>query len=111
MEYNKECEVFNQFVNTFLRNEEGLKVAFNREHRTRQQAIFKVMCSLIEHMSTDEFRTDGRNEMSKDVAKKLIRGFEHETMEELIKSGEKKENAEKYSKYEWYKPSKCLSLI
>ncbi len=57
---------------------------FSREHRTLQQSMFKVVIGLIIYMASDEFRTDGRNEASKEMAKAFIEGYASSAKEKEI---------------------------
>jgi chaperonin GroEL (HSP60 family) len=69
---------FSDLVNTGYNYSEyakGFQNAFSRQHRTLQQNMFRVMLQQIEHMATDEYRTDGRNEDSKEVAKAIVESF------------------------------------
>ena len=54
---------------------EAIVEQFKREHRTLQQSMFRVILTLIISMTKDDYHTDGRNEYSKEVAKKLICGY------------------------------------
>lgn len=53
-------------------------IEFRKVHRTNQQAMFKLMLKVMEYIASDEFRTDGRNEQSKIIAKQLLAGFQKE---------------------------------
>ena len=50
----------------------------NREHRTIQQAFTKMMFQWIEHVSSDNYRTDLRNEDSKKCASIMVDAFKKE---------------------------------
>jgi hypothetical protein len=84
---------------------------FSREHRTLQQSSFRLILQLIEYMASDEYRTDGRNEESKKMAKTLLTGFREHKKKEFILQGYSEEQAESYLKYDFDKPSKYLPLI
>lgn len=66
------------YVNTFTADHDAFIKAFCSEHRTLQQSSFRMMLKLIEHMASDDYRTDARNDQSKVIAKKLIAGFKNE---------------------------------
>lgn len=83
---------------------------FCRQHRTLQQSSFRMILALVEHVASDEYRTDGRNEGSKNVARKLLKGFEHEYHNDLRAQGVSELNIAG-SVGENYKPSKFLSFI
>lgn len=68
-------EDFSDLVNNFNFESKPFIQAFSRQHRTLQQNMFRTMVDLIIFMSSDEYRTDGRNEGSKALAKKLIAGY------------------------------------
>ena len=92
---------------------------YKREHRTLQQSMFKVVMSIIVMVSQDGYATDGRNEYSKVVAKKLIAGFaEMDKLNEkevLMKIGysekEAEVKAEEYKKRFLENPIIYLPLV
>ena len=95
------------YVNTFSndRNKEFAK-ALSCEHRTLQQSTLRLMLETIEMMASEEYRTDGRNESSKQVAQRLMTGFAKEValsqnipVEDVLKS------------WDVYRPSKWLGHI
>ena len=47
----------------------------SRQHRTLQQNFTRLCLKWLEYVASDEYRTDGRNEQSKDIAQKLLAGF------------------------------------
>lgn len=50
-------------------------LAFQKCHNTHQQNIFRMILKLIEFMASDDFRVDGRNAQSKQVAQQMLAGF------------------------------------
>jgi hypothetical protein len=95
------------YVNTFSndRNRQFAQALF-REHRTLQQSTLRMMLETIEAMAQDDYRTDGRNESSKQVAKRIMKGFakviaeeQNIPVEDVLKS------------WDVYKPSKWLGYI
>ena len=95
------------YVNSFDRekNRQFAK-ALSREHRTLQQSTMRLMLETIEHMASDDYTTDPRNEQSKMVAKRLMTGFAKEvalsqniTVEEVTKN------------WDVYRPSQWLGTI
>jgi len=52
--------------------------AMSREHRTLQQNFARLIFSYIEFMASDEYRTDGRNEASKQLAMDIVRMYNDE---------------------------------
>ncbi len=87
--------------------------AFCCEHRTHQQANFRLMMKLVEHMASDKYRFDGRNEQARGVAKRLIKGHEMEFQKELITQGTSPERAAEYAgeNGEYFLPSRFLGVI
>jgi len=73
----KLLDQFSDLVNNFSHEDQakGFQNAFSRQHRTLQQNMFRVMLSQIEYIASDEYRTDGRNENSKEVAKTIVESF------------------------------------
>ena len=85
---------------------------FCRQHRTLQQSAFGMMLELMEHMTTEDYRTDGRNEDSKKIAKTLIDGFKEAKKKEYIAEGTSEARATEYVSGEYgSKPSKYLPTI
>jgi len=79
---------------------------FCRKHRTLQQSMFRVILSLLVQMTTENYRTDGRNEQSKDIAQKLIRGYADQIKEEYLDESPERRGDEYYEKKaEEYKQS------
>lgn len=83
-----------------------LALSLSSEHRTLQQQTMKVFLEFVEFATTDDFRTDGRNEASKEVAKKLIRGFV-----KIISEERNIPESEVIKNWDVYRPSKWLPLI
>jgi len=72
-------DAVNKGVDTEIMHEQ-----YDREHRTLQQSMFREIIAIICHVANDNYRTDGRNEESKAMAKKFIAGYA-----EVIKQEEK----------------------
>ncbi len=107
------AEILTDFVNTSNNEkfDEFVK-AFSNEHRTLQQLGLGLMLRLIEHMASDEYKTDLRNEESKKIAKTLIKGFNLAKKLEYVDEGISEAKAEEYMSTESAKkPSKYLPLI
>jgi hypothetical protein len=85
--------------------------AFKCQHRTLQQSAFKMMLELMEEMTTENYRVDGRNEVSKDIATDLIEGFKLVLEKRYIAEGISAERAAEYVSNDGGKPSKYLPLI
>jgi len=90
------------YVNTFGDKSQEFCQAMSVEHRTLQQSFTKLCLKWLEHVASDEYRTDGRNEQSQKIAKELLDGFK----EKQIKEGYTGETLKLMSK-----PSGYLSCI
>jgi hypothetical protein len=95
----KLIEDFSNLVNNFSFEPDSFIEAFSRQHRTLQQNMFRVIINLVISVSKDSYATDGRNEQSKAMAKKLIAGYALITKEEekqrMLKQGCGEEFSEK----------------
>lgn len=89
---------FGSLVNNFNFDAKPFIEAFTREHRTLQQSMFRTIIELVCFMASDEYRTDGRNEQSKEMAKMLVRGYAEAMKEKelkcLVRAGYDNETAE-----------------
>lgn len=65
LEIGRYCNSYNVPMDKF-------NAQMSREHRTLQQTFTKLCLSWIEHVASDEYRTDGRNFESKIICKDLI---------------------------------------
>jgi len=63
------------FLNTFGDKSPDFIEAMSCDHRTLQQSFTRLALQWIEHVGSSEYRTDGRNEGSHKVCKKMIRAF------------------------------------
>lgn len=59
-------------LNTFCFSEKKFCEAMDREHRTLQQSFTRLCLAWIAHCAEDAYRTDGRNEYSKTICKKIV---------------------------------------
>jgi hypothetical protein len=66
----------------------------------------KAFLEFIEHAASDDYRTDGRNEETKRMAKRLVDGF----IKSIAKERDLPES-EILKNWDVYKPSKWLPLI
>ncbi len=91
---------------------------YDREHRTLQQSMFREIIAIICHVANDNYRTDGRNEESKAMAKKFIAGYaeviKQEEKQRLLKAGyddaKADEKADVYKKEIIATPEKYLGI-
>ena len=79
-------EKFGNLVNNFNFDSKSFIEAFTREHRTLQQNMFRAIIELICFMASSEYRTDGRNQQSHDMAKMLVQGYAQAMKEKEKKS-------------------------
>lgn len=60
------------FVNSYSLKSEQFCDAMSQEHRTLQQSFTRLCLKWIEYVADNEYRTDGRNETSHEVCKRMI---------------------------------------
>lgn len=105
------AENMTDFVNSYSRDKhKDFIEGFCRQHRTLQQSSFRMILELIEHMASDEYRTDDRNADSQKVAKLLLKGFKTEFHNDLRVDGMSEKDIKRYVG-ENFLPSKFLKLI
>jgi len=75
MDAKELAEIITNHLNTFGDKSEAFNDAMSRQHRTLQQNFTRLCLKWLEHVASDEYSTDGRNEQSKEVAQKLLAGF------------------------------------
>jgi hypothetical protein len=106
------ADAMTDYVNTFSRDKgKEFIEGFCRQHNTLQQSSFRMMLELIEHMASDNYQTDGRNDASKKTAKKLIDGFKKVIYEEELAMGATPQRAKETAESEYMKPSGFLPFI
>jgi hypothetical protein len=103
-------KVLGEYVN-YNKSRKAFIEAFKREHRTLQQSAFKMLLELVEEMATENYHTDGRNEQSKLVAQKLLKGYEIVQKQEFMNQGDSEERATRYVSGDGAKPSRYLPFI
>lgn len=107
------AENLTDFVNSSNREkyDEFVEI-FSNQHPTLQQSALGLMLRVIEHMATDDYRTDARNEDSKKISRNLIDGFKIVKKQEYMDEGISEARAEEYVSTEsGSKPSKYLGFI
>ena len=107
------ADAMTDYVNTFSIRERSKEFieGFCRQHPTLQQSAFRMMLELIEHMASHNYHTDGRNDASKDTAKKLMDGFKKVIYEQELAMGYTPEKAKEIAESEYTKPSAYLPFI
>ena len=63
------------YLNTFGDKSDEFNSAMSSEHKTLQQNFTRLVLRWIEHVASEDYRTDGRNEASKNTCKQLMEGF------------------------------------
>ena len=61
-----------EMLNSFTFDNKGFCEEMTREHRTLQQSVTRLCIQWLCTCASDEYRYDGRNEASHEVAKALI---------------------------------------
>ena len=107
------AEAITDFVNS-SNKEKHLEFVeiFSWQHRTLQQSAFGLMLQTIEHMASDDYHTDARNQDSKKVAQTLMKGFKVAQTAQFVAEGTSEERAKEYVEMDGYdKPSRYLGFI
>ncbi len=101
------AEVMSTLLNSGLNSgREKFIEEMANDHRTLQQSFTRLCLQWLEHIASDSYRTDGRNEQSQKIARNIMEGFT------LIKARELNESGETIRKnWSVYKPSKWLGTI
>jgi hypothetical protein len=71
----KLADEITNYLNTFGDKSEEFNNAMSTEHRTLQQNFTRLVLGWIEHVGSDSYRHDGRNEASHKTCKQLLDGF------------------------------------
>lgn len=93
------AEAITDYVNSFRPESDAFIKALFNQHRTLQQSTIRLFLEVIEAAAKEEYRTDGRNESSHEIAKDIVEGFRMKK--------EQKENL----KFDGMLPSKFLPYI
>jgi hypothetical protein len=107
------AEIITDFVNSSNteKYDEFVEI-FSHQHRTLQQSAIGLMLRVIEHVASDDYKTDPRNEDSKKIARNLIDGFKIVKKQEYMDEGTSEAKAEEYVSTEsGSKPSKYLGFV
>ena len=76
IDINKLTRDISDFANS-NRNGEDFNKSMSNEHRTSQQSFTRLCLQWIEHVASDNYKTDGRNECSKKTAIAIIDAFKN----------------------------------
>ncbi len=72
----KAVETMTNFVNTFGYDRKGFVEWMQRQHRTLQQSFTSLVLLWLRTVASNDYRTDGRNEYSQTIARKLLKDVE-----------------------------------
>ena len=78
MEETREDKIVDQitaYVNSMSLHPEKFNKAMSNEHRTLQQSFTKLCMQWLEHVASDDYRYDGRNEASHAICEELLKKF------------------------------------
>jgi len=71
----KLADEITNYLNTFGDKSKDFNDAMSTEHRTLQQNFTRLVLGWVEHVASDSYRMDGRNEASHNTCKQLMEGF------------------------------------
>jgi len=63
------------YFNSFSSKETAFITEMERQHRTLQQSFTKAVLMWLEHLATEDYHVDSRNEGSQTTARKLMEGW------------------------------------
>lgn len=81
-ETKKLVKQMTDYVNTFNNKAPEFISVMSYEHRTLQQSFTKLCLQWIEHVASEGYRTDARNQQSHIVAQKLLDAFREKMIDE-----------------------------
>jgi hypothetical protein len=64
-------EALSRFVNTFTLDHVEFNKQMSTQHRTLQQSFTRLCLLWLNHVASDEYRHDGRNQYSHETAKEI----------------------------------------
>lgn len=107
------AEAITDFVNSSNKEKHQEFVeAFSCQHRTLQQSAFGLFLKVTEHMASNDYHTDARNEDSKKVAQLIMKGFKVAQTAQYVAEGTSEERAKEYMEMDGFdKPSRYLGFI
>ena len=76
----KNAEMVSGMINSFSFDYQGFCDEMSREHRTLQQNFTRLCIYWLSHCASDEYRYDGRNEASHEVAKSMIMSVDADSL-------------------------------
>jgi hypothetical protein len=82
METKEVVRTMSDFVNSFSVNHHEFCEEMSKEHRTLQQSFTRLCLKWIEHVASEEYRTDGRNEASQKISRELLELFREKKSKE-----------------------------
>jgi hypothetical protein len=69
-------QAMSNFVNIMGHGQKEFIALMERDHPTLQQQFTGLCLAWLRHVASKEYRTDGRNEYSQKIARKLMRDIE-----------------------------------
>lgn len=66
------------YINTYSDKSAEFNEAMEREHRTLQQSFTRLCLKWLEHVASENYQFDGRNEDSHKVAERLVEQYTSE---------------------------------
>ena len=75
--YDKLAGDISLAINSFTFNDKDFCRSMTKSHRTLQQSFTRLCLEWIKTCADDQYRCDGRNEMSHGVCKDIIATFEN----------------------------------
>lgn len=75
---NKEyADKLSDMVNSFSFSATDVAKAMTMEHKTLQQNFTRLCIEWLKVCASDDYRTDGRNEDSHNIAKEIVTAYNH----------------------------------
>lgn len=107
------AEAITDFVNSSnTEKHKEFVEAFSCQHRTLQQSAFGLFLKVTEHIASEDYNTDPRNEDSKKVAQTIMKGFKVAQTAQFVAEGTSENKAKEYMEMEGFdKPSRYLGFI
>jgi hypothetical protein len=106
----KAARELEDFINGGSSEQDNFVEGFLRMHNTLQQSTMRLMFKCIEAMAAVE-HVDGRNQASKETAKKVLAGYREQMRLKFLEEGSTESKAKEYSEMAIMVPSGSLPFI
>jgi hypothetical protein len=106
----KAARELEDFINGGSSEQDNFVEGFLRMHNTLQQSTMRLMFKCVEAMAAVEY-VDGRNQASKETAKKVLAGYREQMRLQFLAEGSTESKAKEYSEMKMTVPSGSLSFI